>query len=120
MKKAKIRLKNKVLKKCEQRQRASLTKSKNSGHKAIGYYAKANDEWSDYFKYDWERERDETLMSLYDFKDLAQNGMAIDISAYRTKENDTTMFYVPFQKCLTLYWQAADIYVQKMHKDAQL
>jgi flagellar biosynthesis GTPase FlhF len=88
--------------------------------KAIGYYAKANDVWSDYFKYDWERERDETLMSIYDFQDLAKNGMAIDISSYRATENDRTTFYVPFQKCLTLYWQAADIYVQKMHKDAQL
>jgi hypothetical protein len=88
--------------------------------KAIGYYSKANDEWSDYFKYDWEREQEETIMSLYDFKDLAQNGMTIDISAFRAKDNDKTSFYVPFKKCLTLYWNAADIYVQKMHKDAQL
>ena len=103
------------------------TKLKTERHKkylfcaeGYGYYTKANDVWSDYLKRDLESERDETVMSLYDFKDLAQNGMAIDMSAYRAIENDTTMFYVPYEKCLNLYWQAADIYVQKMHKDAQL
>lgn len=88
--------------------------------KAIGYYAKANEEWSDYFKYDWEQEKEQTYMSLSEFKELAKNGIKIDISAYRTSENDKSLFYVPFKECLTLYWQAADIYVQKMHKDVQL
>jgi hypothetical protein len=88
--------------------------------KAIGYYAKANDEWSDYFKYDWEREQEQTFMSQSEFKDLARNGMTIDISAYRTSEKEKTLFYVPFNECLRLYWRAADIYVQKMHKDVQL
>jgi len=88
--------------------------------KAIGYYAKANDEWSDYFKYDWEREKEQTLMSLSDFKDLAKNGMTIDPSAYQTSDSDKTEFYVPFKESLTMYWNAADIYVQKMHKDVQL
>jgi DNA segregation ATPase FtsK/SpoIIIE-like protein len=85
--------------------------------KAIGYYAKANDEWSDYFKYDWEREKEQTYMSQAEFIDLARNGMTIDTSAYRTTENNKMLFYVPFKECLTLYWHAADIYVQKMHKD---
>ena len=88
--------------------------------KAIGYYTKANDEWSDYFKYDWMREREETMMSQFDFMDLARNGLKIDISTFRNTENSKTTFYVPFQKCLRLYWEAADIYVEKMKNDAQM
>lgn len=86
--------------------------------KAIGYYSKANDEWSDYFKYDWEREKEETFMSVYDFYDLRQNGLAVDTSTY--KKDEGGHFYVPFKESLNLYWQAADIYVHKMQKDAAL
>jgi hypothetical protein len=85
--------------------------------KAIDYYSKANDEWSDYFKYDWERDQDETLMTVDDFYDLRQNGSPVDTSAFRKR--DGNIFYVPFHESLTLYWQAADIYVHKMQKDAQ-
>lgn len=88
--------------------------------KAIGYYTKANDEWSDYFKYDWMREKEETMMSQYDFIDLARNGLKIDISTFSNTEDSKTMFYVPFKKCLELYWEAADIYVEKMKDDAQM
>jgi hypothetical protein len=88
--------------------------------KAIGYYSKANDDWSDYFKYDWEREQDETLMSGSDFYDLKQGGLPVDASIYKyyKNENNNDLFYVPFKASLNLYWQAADIYVHKMQSDA--
>jgi hypothetical protein len=85
--------------------------------KAIGYYSKANDEWSDYFKYDWERDQDETLMTVYEFYDLRQNGLPVDTSTFRKSVGN--IFYVPFHESLTLYWQAADIYVNKMQTEAQ-
>ena len=85
--------------------------------KALGFYDKANDEWSDYFKNDWQREREEALMSSYDFYNLRRNGLMVDASSFR--KADRHIYYVSFKKCLTLYWQAADIYVQKMQKDAQ-
>jgi len=29
------------------------------------------------------------------------------------------MFYVPFNDCLSLYWKAADVYIEKMKEDVQ-
>lgn len=87
--------------------------------KALGYYAEANDTWSDYFKYDWMRDQDEALMSQADFNDLRQNGVTVDVANYRQYENDKTMFYVPFNDCLSLYWKAADVYIEKMKDDVQ-
>jgi hypothetical protein len=84
--------------------------------KAVGYYSKANDEWSDYFKYDWEREQDRTYMSAGDFYDLRQNGLPVEASNY-SKQSDG-VFSVPFKESLNLYWEAADIYIHKMQRDA--
>jgi hypothetical protein len=87
--------------------------------KAIGYYSKANDDWSDYFKYDWQREQDETLMSASDFYDLRQGGLPVDASSYKKDtEGEGHLFDVPFKASLNLYWQAADIYIHKMQRDA--
>jgi hypothetical protein len=86
--------------------------------KAIGFYSKANDEWADYFKYNWQQEQNVTLMSVSDFYDLRRNGLPVDTSSYRKdSENNGRLFYVPFKSSLSLYWQAADIYVDKMKKD---
>lgn len=83
--------------------------------KAIGFYSKANDEWSDYFKYDWEREQDETYMSVADFYDLRENGVPVQASNFTEKGNG--VYVVPFKTALSLYWQAADIYVHKMQAE---
>lgn len=85
--------------------------------KAIRFYSKANDDWADYFKYDWERDQDETLMSVDDFYDLRQNGLLVSTSSFQ--KNNDGFFYVPFKESLNLYWQAADIYVHKMQGGAQ-
>ena len=87
--------------------------------KALGYYAEANKTWSDYFEYDWMRDQNEALMSQADFNDLRQNGVMVDATNFRQYENDKTMFYVPFNDCLSLYWKAADVYIEKMKDDVQ-
>ncbi len=87
--------------------------------KAIDYYASANDTWSDYFKYDWMRDQDEALMSQNTFNDFQQNGVVVDTSTYRQFEQDKTMFYVPFNQALDLYWKAADVYIEKMKDDVE-
>lgn len=95
------------------------------GEKALLFYAKANDEWSDYFKYDWERDQEETIMTAADFHNLKMNGVMVDTSNYRRADDsnnssvETVSFFVPFKESLSLYWQAADIYVQKMKSDSQ-
>jgi hypothetical protein len=86
--------------------------------KALHFYSKANDNWSDYFQHDWEREQDEMMMGVNDFYDLRVNGVKVDASNYRNAES-TVVFYVPFKESLILYWQAADIYVHKMQRDSQ-
>jgi hypothetical protein len=85
--------------------------------KAIDYYAKANNQWSDYFKYDWMRERKEALMSQFDFDDFRENGLTVNASNYHKYEKDTGYFFVPFNECLSMYWQVADIYVEKMKEE---
>jgi hypothetical protein len=87
--------------------------------KAIRYYTKANDEWSDYFKYDWMRDRNETFMYQYDFDDLRQNGVTVDTTQYSHDANINEAFVVPFDDCLSLYWKAADVYIEKMKDDVQ-
>jgi hypothetical protein len=88
-------------------------------NKALHFYSKANDDWADYFKYDWEQEKDETMMSASDFANLRRNGLLVDASKYTRTSEDRSMFYVPFKESLDLYWQAADIYVRKMQSDQQ-
>jgi hypothetical protein len=85
---------------------------------AIKFYTKANEEWDDYFKYDWEREQDETLMSAADFYELRLYGVTTETSDY--KRNNSRLFYVPFHRSLNLYWKAADIYVDLIKKSATL
>jgi hypothetical protein len=93
--------------------------------KALHFYTKANDKWSDYFQYDWQREKDQTLMFVSDFRELEENGVTVDVSNYKradtSDEWDAQLvdYYVPFKESLTLYWQAADIYVHKMQQDSQ-
>ena len=58
------------------------------------------------------------MMGVNDFYDLRVNGVKVDASNYRNAES-TVVFYVPFKESLTLYWQAADIYVHKMQRDSQ-
>ena len=87
--------------------------------KAIHYYTKANDEWSDYFKYDWMRDKNETFMYQYDFDDLRQNGVNVDATQYSHDANVNEAFVVPFDDCLSLYWKAADVYIEKMKDDVQ-
>ena len=85
--------------------------------KAIHYYSRANTEWSEYFKYDWIRERNETLMSQATFDDFRQNGLTVDASNYRQVEDNNNLFYVPFNICISMYWQAADVYINKMKEE---
>jgi hypothetical protein len=87
--------------------------------KALDYYSEANKTWSDYFEYDWMRDQNEALMSQTDFDDLRQNGVTVDAIHFRQYENDKTIFYVPFNDCLSLYWKAADVYIEKMKDDVQ-
>jgi len=84
---------------------------------AMRYYGKANDEWSDYFKYDWMREKNETFMYQYDFNDLQKTGVKVNPANY-PRDPDSTAFCVPFDLCLSLYWKAAYIYIEKMKDDA--
>jgi hypothetical protein len=86
--------------------------------KAIDYYAKANNQWSDYFKYHWMRERNETFMSQSDFDDFRENGLTVNAANYRQCEiKDKDLFYVPFNDCLSMYWHVADVYIEKMKEE---
>lgn len=86
--------------------------------KAIHFYAKANDEWSDYFKYDSMRENKEVWLRQYDFDDLSQNGVVIDSSKY-ARDSDGFFIHVPLDDCLSIYWRATDGYIEKMKNDIQ-
>jgi hypothetical protein len=87
--------------------------------KAIDYYARANKKWSDYFKYDWIRERNEIFVSQSDFDDFRENGLTVNTSNYRQYEKNKDIFYVPFNECLSMYWRMADIYIEIMKTDLQ-
>lgn len=85
---------------------------------AIHFYAKANDEWSDYFKYDWMREEKITLMGQFSFDELKSAGVKVNSASYPRDRNNSSVFRVPFDDCLSLYWKAADIFIDKMKLDA--
>lgn len=85
---------------------------------AISYYTKANSAWSEYFESDWLRENNLALMHRFDFDDLQKIGVVFDLADYSRSTHDNNIFHVPFQSCLSLYWKAADIYVEKMKDDA--
>jgi hypothetical protein len=58
-------------------------------------------------------------MSASDFYDLRQGGLPVDASSYKKDtEGEGRLFDVPFKASLNLYWQAADIYIHKMQRDA--
>lgn len=86
--------------------------------KAIGYYARANDKWSLYFKYDWMREQNEALMSQVEFDDFCENGLTVNASNYRRYDKGKDLFFVPFKECLSMYWQVADVYIEKMKEES--
>ena len=98
--------------------------------KAIHYYTKANAVWLDQFRdkaFDVLDNSDAanyeigtyTLMYQHDFDDLRLNGILVDVPSIRETRNDENTFLVPVKKCINLYWQAADNYIQKMQNDAQ-
>ena len=85
---------------------------------AIHFYARANDEWSDYFKYDWMREEKITLMMQFNFDELKRAGVNVSSTDYPRDPNAPTAFRVPFDDCLSLYWKAADKFIDKMKTDS--
>ena len=81
---------------------------------AIHFYAKANDKWSDYFKYDWMREEKIALMMQFSFDELKRAGVNVSSTDYPRESTAPTAFRVPFDDCLSLYWKAADKFIDKM------
>ena len=84
---------------------------------AIHFYAKANDAWSDYFKYDWMREEKIAWMLQYNFDELKRAGVNVNSTDYPRDPNLATAFRVPFDDCLSLYWKGADKFIDKMKLD---
>ncbi len=89
----------------------------DNADRAIHFYAEANDEWSDYFKYDWMQEEKVTIMSQYRFDDLRSAGVNVDSSNYPRDATNQKFFRVPFDDCLSLYWKAADKFIDNMKSD---
>ncbi|MEI6076279.1 MAG: hypothetical protein WCS94_11930 [Verrucomicrobiota bacterium] len=84
---------------------------------AIHFYAKANDAWSDYYKYDWMREEKIAWMMQYDIDELKRAGVNVNSTDFPRDPNLPTAFRVPFDDCLSLYWKAADKFIDKMKFD---
>jgi hypothetical protein len=83
----------------------------------IRVYKHANDTWSDYFKYDFEREKG-VLMSGWDIKEFRERGVRVDTSRFQADETDSNTFYVPINSALSLYWEEADSYIQNAKTNA--
>lgn len=81
---------------------------------AIHFYAKANDAWADYFKYDWMREEKIAWMLQYNFDELKRAGVNVNSTDYPRDPNLATAFRVPLDDCLSLYWKGADKFIDKM------
>jgi hypothetical protein len=87
--------------------------------KAIDYYNQANKEWSGYFESEWMMKNNKLLMGRTTFDDLLQNGVPVDLSQYWNIQNSRDVFEVPLNEGLSLFWQAAGIYIEKMTKDVE-
>lgn len=81
---------------------------------AIRNYSKANEAWNSYLKYEWMREKKQALMHDWNFRDLRECGVNVDETTYPPALNIKGAYLVPFNECLSLYWKAADIIIEKM------
>ena len=87
---------------------------------AIRYYRSANNKWDAYFKYDWMREKHQALMLALEFKDLQDVGVKVNSADYLPDPDMKDSFLVPFDDYLSLYWKAADIFIEKMKAELSL
>jgi hypothetical protein len=84
---------------------------------AMRFYKRANYEWADYFKYDFMRDENITLMTQGDFDELQQLGITVDLKGVEVQDQQFKTYRVPFDKCLGLFWKAAGIYINQMKED---
>lgn len=100
-------------------EKTKLSYSRNSdflanASDAIRWYSKANHEWDSYFKYDWMREKDQALMFPYTLEEISKLGVKIDTAQLSRDPDLKDTYLVPFKACLSLYWEAADVFVEKL------